>query len=373
MGVIKRSVAAAAALVLALGLVACGNNDGGATPTPEQTTPQQTETPEATSPVASPGVSASQQPTDEPTAPAASGGAVKYGVLNGPTGLGAIGLHKESAAGNTANTYEFVFAGAPDEMVGKITSGEVDIAAVPTNLASTLYNKTNGDIVQLSNITLGVLYIMENGNTINSIEDLKGKTIYATGQGSNPEYVLNYVLEQAGIADDVTIEFKSEHSELATLMAAGDVDIALLPEPFVTSTTTQNADVRIALSMNEEWQKANEQAGIMDSQLVMSSVVAKKEYVESNPELVAAFMADYEASVKYVNENAKEAAEYMEQAGILGMKAAVAEKAIPNCAMVFITGDDMKAMTGNFLSVLHKANPQAVGGALPGDDFYYAQ
>lgn len=352
----KKLALLTAVAMMAVFAGACANNAAEPSATPSATTTvRASATPEA-----------SQTPAT--TSDAAT---VKLGLLNGPTGLGAMGLHKENAAGNTKNKYDIQYAGAPDELVGKLTSGEIDAATVPTNVAATLYNKTNGNVVQVANITLGVLYIVEKGDSIKSVEDLKGKTIYAAGQGSTPEYVLNYILEQNGLKDDVKVEYLSEHSEVIAQMQAGKAEVALLPEPHVTNALAKVEGSNRALDITKEWEAACKKAGVKDSKLVMSSIVMKKDYVQANAEAVKNFMDDYSASIEYINANVAEVGTYVEKNELLGMKAAIVEKALPNCNQVFITGEEMKAMTGTFLDVLFKANPKSVGGSVPADDFYY--
>ena len=294
---------------------------------------------------------------------------VRVGGLKGPTAMGMVKLMEEDAAGTTANDYEFTLAGSADEINPLLIKGELDIAAVPTNVASVLYNKTEGQVEILALNTLGVLYVVENGNTIQSVENLRGKTIYSTGKGATPEYALNYILGENGLTagTDVTVEYKSEHSELASLLAAGQADLAVLPQPFVTSVLAKNPDVRIALNLTEEWDKVTEDG----SKLTMGALVVRKDYAESNPEAVRNFLKEYQASTQYVTDEANldDAAALIEQYGIIS--AAVAKQALPYCNIVCITGEEMRTAAEGFLSILAKANPQSVGGTLPVEDFYY--
>ena len=294
---------------------------------------------------------------------------VRVGGLKGPTAMGMVKLMEEDAAGTTANDYEFTLAGSADEINPLLIKGELDIAAVPTNVASVLYNKTEGQVEILALNTLGVLYVVENGNTIQSVEDLRGKTVYSTGKGATPEYALNYILGENGLTagTDVTVEYKSEHSELASLLAAGQADLAVLPQPFVTSVLAKNPDVRIALNLTEEWDKVTEDG----SKLTMGALVVRKDYAESNPEAVRNFLKEYQASTQYVTDEANldDAAALIEQYGIIS--AAVAKQALPYCNIVCITGEEMRTAAEGFLSILAKANPQSVGGTLPAEDFYY--
>lgn len=315
------------------------------------------------------GSEASSSAPEGSSAVAEERAAVRVGGLKGPTAMGMVKLMEEDAAGTTANDYEFTLAGSADEINPLLIKGELDIAAVPTNVASVLYNKTEGQVEILALNTLGVLYVVENGNTIQSVEDLRGKTIYSTGKGATPEYALNYILGENGLAagTDVTVEYKSEHSELASLLAAGQADLAVLPQPFVTSVLAKNPDVRIALNLTEEWDKVTEDG----SKLTMGALVVRKDYAESNPEAVRNFLKEYQASTQYVTDEANldDAAALIEQYGIIS--AAVAKQALPYCNIVCITGEEMRTAAEGFLSILAKANPQSVGGTLPAEDFYY--
>ena len=288
---------------------------------------------------------------------------IHVGALTGPTAMGMVKLLADGEG-----TYEPTILGAADELMPLILQGKVDIASVPANLASTIYNKTEGGVQVLAVNVLGVLYISEfNTQELNSLEDLKGKTIYATGKGSTPEYFLRYVLTQNGIDPDkdVTVEWKSEPSEVVALLNAEQKGIAMLPQPYVTAAATQLGEgFRVALSLSDEW--ANLDNGTLCTTAV---VMARSEFVEANPEAVEAFLAEFDASVQWVNENVDEAAALCGEYEII--KAPVAQKAIPQCNIVCITGAQMKQALSGCLGVIFDQNPKAVGGALPGDDFYY--
>ncbi len=312
---------------------------------------------------------------------------VNVAALIGPTGIGMVKLWDDQNKGTTKNDYKFTFSGAPDELIGKITSGEIDVAAVPINVAGALYSKTSGNVQILSVVTGGVLYVVENGNTVNSVKDLKGKTLYASGQGSTPEYVLDYILSQNSLtasdispspaatssattpSNAVTVQWKAEHAELAALVVSGQVKLAVLPEPFVTTVMSKNANVRIALDLNQAWLDATKTAGAQ-APLTMSALVVRKDFVTKNPDAIKTLMAEYEASVNYVNANPKEAGALVKQAGIMA-DATLAEKAIPRCKIMFLTGSDMKTAVTKLYEVFFKANPKSIGGAMPKDDFFY--
>lgn len=304
-------------------------------------------------------------------APAADPVDVNVLALKGPTAMGMVQFMNEAEAGNTPdNNYKFSIAAAVDEVTPKLVKREVDIAAVPANLASVLYNNTKGGVQVLAINTLGVLYVVENGDTVKSIADLKGKTIYASGKGATPEYALNYVLAQNGLTDQVTIEWKSEHTECLAALTANQDAIAMLPQPFVTTAQTKAKNIRVALDLTEEWDKlqANEKT---PSALITGVVVARSEFVKQNPQAVSAFLDHYKTSVDYVNANTKDAAALVGKYDIV--PAAVAEKALPECNITFIEGSEMKEKLSGYLSVLFGQNPKSVGGALPADAFYYSR
>lgn len=296
--------------------------------------------------------------------------AVNVAALKGPTAMGLVKFMSDTDAGSIAdNEYSFEIAASPDELTPKIAQGELDIAAVPANLASVLYNNTSGGVQVLAVNTLGVLYICDQDGSVNSVADLAGKTIYASGKGSTPEYALNYILEQNGLTPgtDVTIEWKSEHSECVAAMAENPEAIALLPQPFVTTAQMKNSNIRVALDLTEEWDAL--QDGSDASTLITGVVIARTDFVKEHPEAVDAFMQHYAESVEYVNANVDEAAELVGSYDIV--PAAVAKQAIPACNIVFISGSEMKTQLSGYLNVLFEQNAKAVGGALPGDDFYY--
>lgn len=301
--------------------------------------------------------------------------AVRVTALKGPTAMGLVQLMNDAEDKIVnGNSYEFTIAASVDEVTPKLVQGETDIAAVPANLASVLYNNTEGQVQVLAVNTLGVLYIVETGDSVHTVEDLKGKTIYASGKGATPEYALNYILSANGLdpEKDVTIEWKSEHSECVAALASSAEEgaIAMLPQPFVTTAQTKNDKIKIALDMTEEWDSVNKKTGTEGS-LITGVIVARTDFVKNHPDAVNVFMDSYKESVDYVNDNTEQAAELIEKYDIV--PAAVAKKAIPYCNIVFIEGTEMKEKLSGYLNVLLEQNPKSVGGAIPADDFFYAR
>jgi len=289
-------------------------------------------------------------------------------TLKGPTGMGMAKLMDQNKKEETKVDYDFTVLGAPDEMVGKIINGDVDVAAVPTNMASILYNKTKGEVKLAAVNTLGVLYILENGEEIKSVEDLKGKKIHASGKGATPDYILQYILKENGleIGKDVEVDFTMQHAELAAATAAGDVNIALLPQPHVTTAMMKNDDLKIALNMTEEWDKITGDKG----KLAMGAIVVRKKFIEDNKEAFDKFLDEYKYSVDWVNENNEEASKLIEGAGILP-KAVIAKKALPYCNIVYIDAKESKGFLNDYYKILFEFNPKSVGGKLPDEPFYY--
>lgn len=325
------------ALTLALSLTACG---GQANSEPEQPETQEEQT----------------------------AAEINLYVLSGPTGIGAMNLWAASDAGETKNTYHITMPGANDEVVAALSKGDADIAAVATNLAATLYNKTDGGVTVLAVNTLGVLSLLSNGQEVNAVSDLKGKTIYAPGQGANPEYILRYVLTGNGLDPDkdVTLRFVGEGSELLTVWQSDPEAVILAPQPVATSILMQNENAKTLFDMTEEWDKI---AG-GDSTLMMGCVIVRNEFLQANPGAVELFLQEYAASIEKAQFDVEGTAALCEQYGLIP-KAALAQKAIPSCGLTFVTGAEMKTGLSGYLQVMFDANPKSVGGALPGDGFYY--
>ena len=355
----RKLLALTLSLALTAGLAACST----------QAPAEDTAPPESTAPAA-------ETPPAETAVPYQT---VHLGLLSGPTGMGAAKMISDSDAAyaqiedgtydpsnGVLEHYEVTLGSDPaNDIVPRLTNGELDIAAIPTNLAATLYNRTDGGIKLLALNTLGVLHILENGDTVNSLADLEGRTLYATGQGSNPEYVLNYLLEANGLdpAADVDIQWLASE-ELTARMASGDIDLCMLPVPAATTVMMQNSDVRDAIDLNDAWTESGAQGTF-----TMGCLVARTEWLEGNSELVPGILEEYAASIDYANSNPEEAAALIEQYGIVP-KAAVAQAAIPQANMVCVTGEDMKGIA-DYYQVLFDADPTSIGGAIPGEDFYY--
>ena len=284
---------------------------------------------------------------------------IRIAGLKGPTSMGLVKLMDNEK-------YEFTLAGSADEVTPLLLKGELDMAAVPANLAAVLYNNSDGKIVTLAVNTLGVLSLLEKGDTVNGIEDLKGKTVYATGKGSTPEYTLRHILQSAGIDPDkdVTIEFKSEPAEVVALLQ-NENGIAMLPQPYATAALSQTEGLRLVLDISDAWD-----ALVPESRLITGVLAARKDFVEKYPEATAKFLAEYRDSADWVNANNEEASQLIEKYGIT--KAAIAKKALPHCSIVFMDGAEMKQALSGYLAILSNQNPKAVGGKLPGEDFYYA-
>lgn len=296
---------------------------------------------------------------------------VRTVALKGPTAMGMVRFMSQSDAGNLAdNDYSFDIVASPDEVTTKLAKGEVDIAAIPANLSAVLYQKMNKGVEVLAINTLGILYLCEAGDSVHSVADLAGKTIYASGKGATPEYALDYLLSKAGLVPgkDVAIEWKSEHAECVAALASDDQAVAMLPQPFVTVAQAKNDKIRVAVDMTKEWDALTAEDH-EKSTLVTGVVVARTDFIKDHPEAVDAFLRHYRDSVSFVNSQIPDAAKLIGDYGIID--AAVAQKAIPQCNIVYHDGDAMKEELSGYLAVLMAQNPQAVGGSLPEDDFYY--
>lgn len=294
---------------------------------------------------------------------------VKVGALKGATTLGLLPLEDKAANGEAGENYEFSMMTAADELLPMMIKGELDIALLPSNVASILYQKTNGGVTVIDINTLGVLYMVSGDSSITGVEDLAGRTIYLTGKGTTPDYVLHYILSVNGMdADsDCTLEYKSEATEVAALLAENPDAIGLLPQPFVTAACAQNDALSVILDMNAEWEKLQGEDG---SRLVTGVTVVRNEFLQEHENAVAAFMEEHQASAQSMNSDVENGAKLAAASGIIA-KEPIALKAIPKCNITYIDGADMKQALSGYLEVLYEQNPESIGGALPGDDFYY--
>ena len=326
-------------LVLTLGLTACGGDTDTASSTPSTDASSVVDT---------------YTPVDMTVA-----------CMTGPTGVGMAKLMADSEAKTTANNYTFTVASAATEINAKFLKGEINIASVPTNVAATLYNKTGGKVRMLAVNTYGVLSILEKGDTVKSVADLKGKTIYSTGKGQNPEFIFKHILRENGLdpEKDVTINFVSSE-ELVAKLISGEAEIGLAPEPAATTVMVKNQNLRRALSINDEWSK------VSATQLMMGCVIALDSYVAANEEAVAKFLEEYAASIEFAKTNVDDAAKHCATYKITASEA-IAKKANPTCNLCYVTGEDMKQNVNGYLNVLFTADPTSIGGAKPNDDLYY--
>ena len=295
----------------------------------------------------------------------ASDDVLRVGSLKGPTTMGLVNLMSEVESGAKSG-YSFEMQSQPDVIMSELVSGKLDIALLPANVAAVAYNKTNHGVSAIDINTLGVLYCVSGDESVKSVKDLAGKTVLSTGQGASPEYVLNYLLEKNGVTD-CDVQFKSEATEIAALLKQDPSQIAILPQPFVTVATAQNDQLKVAFSLTDEWKSVSP-----DSKLLTGVTVVRNEVLENRAAEVDQFIADHQASTEKAATDVDATAELVAKYGIIA-KAPVAKKALPNCNIVAIAGDEMKTDLAGYLQVLFDANPKSVGGTMPEDDFYYIQ
>lgn len=376
--IMKKALSGILLLSLLLMLSACGNtSDGSVSSAASGSSEASTSVADGSTEVSSSAETSSSaevsSSADSSTDSSAANGktVVNVAALKGPTAMGMVQfMHESDSGADMECDYQFSIAAAADEITPLLAKGELDIAAVPANLAAVLYNNNERFVEVLAVNTLGVLYIVENGDSIQSVEDLRGKTIYASGKGATPEYALNYILSGNGIdpESDVTIEWKSEHTECLTAVLAEENGIALLPQPFVTTALTKGDNLRVALDLNTLWDDL-QASSETPSALLTGVVVVRREFAETYPEAVSDFLARYQTSVEYVNSNTEDAAQLVGEYDIV--TAEVAREALPACNIVCITGTEMQEKLSGYLSVLLEQNPTSIGGTLPEDDFYY--
>lgn len=287
---------------------------------------------------------------------------INIASMKGPTSIGLAKLYNRSDNKETKNDYHYKIYGAADEITAGLIKGDIDIAALPCNVAATLYQKTEGEILIAGINTLGVLYVVEKGDTVNSVTDLQDQTVYSTGQGTTPEYTFKHILNNNNT--EAIIAYSSEATELVSVLSNSDTGIAVLPEPYVTIAKNSIPELRVCLDLTKEWEKITE-----NSTMVTGVIVVRKEFAEANPDAMKTFMNEYADSVKYVTDNTVGTAALLETLDI--MKENIAKEAIPNCNVVFITGDEMELKVTSYLNVLYEANPQSVGGAAPESGMFY--
>lgn len=371
------SVMLAAALGLSL-LSGCASSGTDAASSAAETTAAETaaeteaaetEAPETTSESSSEETAAEETDSAEASAAPAEETVVRVGGLKGPTTMGLVKLMQDAENGEAQNAYEFTMVTAADELTAMVAGDQVDIALLPANVASVLYHKTNQNVSVIDINTLGVLYLVSGDTSITSLDQLAGKTVYLTGKGTTPDYVFNYLLSSAGLsAEDVTLDFRSEATEVAAILAENPEAVGLLPQPFVTVALSQNDALSIIMDLTEEWDKL--QAEDSNSRLVTGVTIVNNDFLNSHPDMVDAFLEEHEASALYTDNHPAEAAELIAAAGIVA-KAPIAEQALPYCNITCITGEDMKEALSGYLEVLYEQAPESVGGSLPDDAFYY--
>lgn len=372
----KKSVSAVIAALMAASaiLAGCGSGNTGATvaETAAETTAEAaagTSAAETQLETTSPGTEAEKVPATltGDTGDNCQAG-VRVGSLKGPTSMGLVYLMDKAQKGETENHYEFTMTGAADELVGKIASGDLDIALIPANVASVLYTKTQKNVTVLDINTLGVLYVVASDDSITSVADLKGKTVYMTGKGTTPEYVMNYLLKENGLAaGDVDLQFKSEATEVASLLKENPDAIGVLPQPFATAACIQNEALKPVVDLTEAWNALNQDSGSM---LVTGVTIVRSDFLRENRAPIQMFLEDHKESAQYAVDHVDETAELVAAAGIVE-KAPIAKKALPYCNIVCMTGQEMKDALSGYLNVLYEQDAKSVGGQLPGDEFYY--
>ena len=298
------------------------------------------------------------------------GTVIRVGGLKGPTTMGLVKLMDDAENGKAQYDYEFTMVTAADELTALVAGNKVDIALLPANVAGVLYNKTKGGISVIDVNTLGVLYLVSSDTSVTSIDQLKGKTVYLTGKGTTPEYSLRYLMSAAELTeDDVTLEFKSEPAEVASVLAEDPSRIGLLPQPFVTSALAQNESLSVILDLTKAWDEAQEQAETR-SRMITGVTIVNNDFLAAHGDLVDTFLSEHEASIRFTSEDPDTASMLIEAAGIVP-KAAVAKKALPGCNIAFLSGGEMKTALSGYLKALFDQNPASTGGALPDDAFYY--
>ena len=357
----KKFKSAALAFALAASLIGCS-----AAPSE---TPETKEASEAQNASQTQEASQAQNASEAQKSPETQETPVRVGSLKGPTSIGLVHMMEEDAE---AGNYQFTMAAAADELLASVVSEKLDIALIPANVASVLYQKTEGQVSVIDINTLGVLSMISGDSSIASWSDLAGKTVYLTGKGTTPDYVLQYLLKEHASLDgfspeDVTLEYKSEAAEIAAILKENPEAVGLLPQPFATVAMSQNEALQTVFDLTEEWDKLQTES---KSRLVTGVTIVRNGFLEEHPEEVEAFLERHEESAKLALEEPDATASLIVKTGIIE-KEPIAKNALPSCSIVFIEGNEMKDALSGYLEVLFEQDPKSVGGSLPGDDFYY--
>lgn len=353
----KRLTAVFLAAALALSALAgCGSGAG------ETSAATETETEAGTT-----GAETAAEATEGETEK--TGTVLRIGSLKGPTSMGLVNMMESAEEGETANEYEFTMETQADVLLASMAGGDLDAALIPANAAAVLYQKTKGGVCVVNINTLGVLYIVTGDETVKSISDLKGKTLYLTGKGTTPDYAIQYLIKESGLSEgDVKLEYKSEATEIAALLKADSMAVGLLPQPFATVACAQNEAVRMTIDLTEVWDSLQGEGG---SQLVTGVTVVRREFLEENQEAVEILLEEMKASAEASAQDVDHTAELVAEKGIVE-KAEIAKKALPYCNITALEGEEMKQALSGYLEVLFEQNPESVGGKLPEADFYYS-
>ena len=320
------------------------------------------------------GISAEE--TDNPYIPSGieyAGGTdacdVNVGLIMGPPSMGMGWFINEAKEGNTYNNFNFEVGGVDyTALASKFNTGDYDIIHCPSNVGAILYNNTDlkeeAVVADIGN--LGLLYIMTTDPSVQSMQDLQGRNVYSIGEGGPPEYTMGYLLEQEGLTD-VNMSFKSTPFEVLNLLQDEENSIALLPQPFVEVAKLLVPGINTPIDITQEWDSLDLENG---AESVTTITIVRKSFLEEHEEAVVEYLNMCKASVDYCLTNPKEAAAWTDEFETF-LNGEVAEAAMPYVNMCAITGNEMKDKLSGFLQIMYDYNPDAVGGAMPGDDFYY--
>lgn len=287
--------------------------------------------------------------------------ALRIGSMKGPTSIGLASMMDQEQG-------QFTVVGAADELTPLLLQDQIDIALVPANVAAVLYARTEGQIQVIDVNTLGVLYGISLDEGINNVEDLRGRTVYMTGKGTVPEYTFMALLAAANIStDDLAIEFCSEPTEVVAQISQHDGAVGILPQPYATACTLKNENLHTVLDLTEAWAQMT---GGQKGDVVTGVTVAKTSTIEEKEGAVKLFLQRHAASAEVAQTDPSAIVAKVIELGIIENET-LAEKAIPNCNVVCYTGEEMKNALAGYLQALFDQNAEALGGSLPGDDFYF--
>jgi NitT/TauT family transport system substrate-binding protein len=260
---------------------------------------------------------------------------------------------------------EFLYAGSADLVTAKLISGEIAAGVLPVNVAAKLHS-AGIPLKVVAVVGYGMVKFLCADPAVSSLGHLKGSTIHIAGQRATPDYLFRYLMAEKGLVagKDYYPQYNLAYPEVAAQIAAKKITHAVLPEPFATQALLLNPSLNSPIDLDALWEDATG----FDT-YPMSLLVAMPQLFEKNPHALLAITDAYSLSVNKTKAYPRETGVLAESLD-LGMKAAIAQKAIPHSAYGFDKSAGSRSAIDALLGIFISFDPQSVGGRLPSDSFY---